>query len=284
MCPHGRGQELGAQMISIITAIYNQGEVNRLYYESLKAYTVNPFELIIIDNGSTDGSAEFFESVGAKVIRNGANYSYPYCQNRGIGVAQYDWLAFLNNDIVVSPQWDKRVMESMQVNGLEVATLCGIENAEDRTATRALKRRWRVLRNLLTLFGVHRVSLRLSHLLMYGNWVRHCERRYSRFRHKIKEGFVGCAIMMQRSALDKVGLWDERVQSADYDLYLRTKDRSIRHGDIRPVHICLDVFVHHYIRVTLRARPPQFADAYRLINLQDKWPKEYLVFLESIDN
>ncbi len=270
-------------MISIITAIYNQKEVNRFYYESLRTYTANPFELIIIDNGSTDGSAELFESVGAKVIKNGANYSYPYCQNQGIRHAQYDWLAFLNNDIVVSPEWDKRIMESMRVNGLEVATACGIENVENRTATRTLKRRWRILRNLITVFGPSRLPLRLSHLLMYGNWVRFTNERYSQFRHKVKEGFVGSAIVMKRSALDKVGLWDERVQAADYDLYLRTKERSITHGDIKPVHICLDVFVHHYIRITLKAKAPQFVDSHRLINLDEKWPREYLDLLGPID-
>lgn len=83
-------------MISVMTAIYNQLNVNKLYWESLCSYTDNPFEVIIIDNGSKDGSPEFFESVSAKVIYNNANYSYPYCQNQGIEAARYDWLAFMN--------------------------------------------------------------------------------------------------------------------------------------------------------------------------------------------
>jgi len=47
-------------MISVITAIYNQRAVNELFWEHLQRYTKNSFELIIIDNGSTDGSADFF--------------------------------------------------------------------------------------------------------------------------------------------------------------------------------------------------------------------------------
>ena len=51
-------------MISIITAIHNGLAINKFYEASLKKYTVNPFELIIIDNVSTDGSTEFFEKSG----------------------------------------------------------------------------------------------------------------------------------------------------------------------------------------------------------------------------
>ncbi|MEY8877752.1 MAG: glycosyltransferase family 2 protein, partial [Leptothrix sp. (in: b-proteobacteria)] len=69
--------------VSIITAVHNQIAVNRWYVEHLKRNTRLPFELIVIDNASTDGSGDYFESVGARVIRNSANYSYPYTQNQG---------------------------------------------------------------------------------------------------------------------------------------------------------------------------------------------------------
>lgn len=47
-------------MISIITAIHNQLEVNKIFYNSLKKSTFNSFELIILDNNSTDGSSDYF--------------------------------------------------------------------------------------------------------------------------------------------------------------------------------------------------------------------------------
>ena len=96
--------------ISIITAVYNQLAMNQIYWENLKKNTQHPFELIVIDNASTDASADFFESVGARVIRNPGNYSYPVSQNQGIPVAQGEWLAFLNNDIIVSEGWDDTLM------------------------------------------------------------------------------------------------------------------------------------------------------------------------------
>lgn len=81
-------------MISIITAVHNQLSMNQFFVKHLQKATRNRYELIVIDNASTDGSADFFESVGATVIRNAVNYSYPYCQNQGIAKARHDWLAF----------------------------------------------------------------------------------------------------------------------------------------------------------------------------------------------
>jgi GT2 family glycosyltransferase len=203
----------------------------------------------VIDNGSTDGSIEFFESVNAKVIRNDRNYSYPYTQNQGIVAAQYEWLAFLNNDIIVCPSWDKLLIDSMKKNGLDVATSCGIEQVETRFETKKLKRKWKKIKNILGLFGFNRTTLSLMHRLMYGNWEAFCAKRQADFKGKIKEGFVGNSVMLHKSALDKVGLWDERVQAGDFDLYLRTKKRHDEVGDIKPMSICLDTFNHHYIRL-----------------------------------
>jgi hypothetical protein len=88
------------------------------------------------------------------------------------------------------------------------------------------------------------------------------------------EGFLGNSVIMKRSALDKVGLWDERLQAADWDLYMRSKKRSLEHHDIKPVHVALGVFNHHFIRITLGSkstRPPVFADAANIIPLKQKW-------------
>ena len=261
--------------LSIITAVHNQLAVNRWFVEHLKRHTQQPYELIIIDNASTDGSAEFFESVGAKVIRNAANYSYPYTQNQGIAVAQGEWLAFLNNDIVVPPAWDTRLLASAEHNGLDLLTVCGIERIESPEATRVLRRRWKRASLLVRLFGAHQPWLKLSHRWMYGDWARFNQDRIERFSGRILEGYVGNSVLMNRRALDLVGLWDERIQEADADLFLRSKKRALDVGDINPLHIALDVFVHHYIRITVRSNPPAFADASRMIPITDKWdPQE----------
>jgi GT2 family glycosyltransferase len=271
-------------VISIITAVYNQLAVNRLFVDSLRRYTHHPYELIIIDNGSTDGSAEFFEQQGATVIRNGANYSYPHCQNQGVKAARFDYLAFLNNDIIVSPEWDRHLIDSMLHNRLEVITCCGIEQVESYPATRKLRRRWQRIKSLVSLFGVSQRTLRWMHGLMYrGDWTGFAQRRYRTWHLQVKEGFVGNTVLMKRSAIDKIGPWDERIQGADFDLYLRSKERALQHGDMKPVHIALDTYIHHYIRLTFKAGYPPFLDAANLIALDQKWTPEQTAYLSQLN-
>lgn len=270
-------------MLSIITAVYNQRSANEVFWHYLQRYTHNSFELIIIDNGSTDGSTEFFESIGAKVIKNSQNYSYPHCQNQGIEVAKYDWLCFLNNDIIVSPDWDKVILTSMEINNLDVATCCGVEQVENFTATRKLKRRWNRIKSLVGIFGYTYRTLTFMHRWMYGDWEEFSRNRNGGFSGKIKEGFVGNTVVVKRSVLPKIGLWDERIQAADFDLYLRTKARARRFGDVKPVHICLDAFNHHYIRLTAKEKYPKFADFDKLINLENKWTSDDLLALQSLN-
>jgi GT2 family glycosyltransferase len=118
-------------MISIITAIHNGLAINKFYEASLKKYTVNQFELIIIDNASADGSAEFFENAGYTVVRNQQNYSYPYCQNQGIKIAKGNYFFFLNNDIVLGPRWDELLIEISTKHKLDILSACDNGNVGD---------------------------------------------------------------------------------------------------------------------------------------------------------
>jgi glycosyltransferase involved in cell wall biosynthesis len=55
-------------MLSIIVAGDNQLGHNQLFLERIQRYTTGPYEVIVSDNHSTDGSAEFFEAKGCQVI------------------------------------------------------------------------------------------------------------------------------------------------------------------------------------------------------------------------
>lgn len=259
-------------MVSIITAIYNQISMNRLFLEYLTQCTNNKFELIIIDNGSTDGSADFFEKNGAVVIRNHANYSYPHCMNQGIAIAKYNTFAFLNNDLLVSKNWDVKALEIMSLHELEIATCCATDRMESNIATYRSQKKWKYIRNpLLFLFGAKYCNLKLMHFLHCGNWEKYAAKRYSTFGSTINEGIAGSNVIMKRSAIDKIGLWDDRIQSADFDLCIRAKLRSIERGDIKPVHLLLGLYFHHYIRLTIKSQYPPFKDFDNLISIQDKW-------------
>ena len=262
-------------MISIITAIHNQLPMNRLFYEKLVRYTRNKFELIIIDNASDDGSREFFESKGAVVIRNDANYAYAHCQNQGIAVAKFNILAFFNNDIIVSDGWDEKVFAIMNNKGFDIVTCAANDRMESLHVTGMMHKRWMRSRNpLLFFFGQRLFSLRLMHRFMYGNWDHFTKERFNQFGDRSSDGISGSNVIMTRSSLDKIGLWDETIQGADFDIFLRTKKRQLEKGDIKPIQVLLGVYFHHYSRMTVRSKPRSFENQHKLINLLDKWDKQ----------
>lgn len=271
-------------MISIITTVYNQLGMNKLFFEYLKKNTILPYELIIIDNNSTDGSREFFEnSANTEVIKNTANYSYPYTQNQGIKRAKYDTLVFLNNDIIVSKNWDTRLLSVMKEHNLETVSFATNDRIGTKAASKQFNKRWRRIKYPMSyLFGTGYRSLKQMFRLMYKDFDTFTEDRFNRFGLQIEEGFSGCAIAMRRSAIDKIGLWDERIQGADYDFYCRTKERWHKFGDITPLSIAKGIYLHHYQRLTLKAKYPPFADQENLISLSQKWKGKEAFYLKDL--
>lgn len=79
-------------------------------------------EVIVVDNGSSDGSIELAESRGARVVRLGRNEGVSRALNRGIAAARGEWLALLNNDVELAPDWTARLIEAIEASGAWFAT------------------------------------------------------------------------------------------------------------------------------------------------------------------
>ena len=62
-------------------------------------------EVIVVDNGSTDTSASAARARGARVIELGCNRGVGSALNRGIVQARGEWVAVLNNDVELAPDW-----------------------------------------------------------------------------------------------------------------------------------------------------------------------------------
>lgn len=268
-------------MISIITAIYNQLPMNMLFWEYLQKYTTTPFELIIIDNGSTDGSREFFQSLPSntvKVIANDGNYSYPHCQNQGIAVAQYNILVFFNNDLLVSPQWDTRLLKVLGKDKREILSFASNDRLYNNPETKKISRKWkRIKYALIFLCGQRRFSLQLMHRLCYGNWEKYTEKIFKRYGFSYVIGFSGSAIAATRSAVEKLAMWDKTQQGADFNLFYSSCFRSETLHDIEPMATVNGIFIHHYRRLTMYGENyPPFKDRHNLKTWEDNWTVEQL--------
>jgi GT2 family glycosyltransferase len=74
---------------------------------SLERQEDREIEVVVVDNGSSDGSPEMVERdfPSATLVRNGANLGFAEGCNRGIEASHGEWVAMLNNDAVAHPRW-----------------------------------------------------------------------------------------------------------------------------------------------------------------------------------
>jgi GT2 family glycosyltransferase len=74
--------------------------------DSVIRHTDEPYEFVFVDNGSTDETVSFFETVAdATVILNDENKGFAAGNNQGMAAAKGDYILLLNNDTVVTPEW-----------------------------------------------------------------------------------------------------------------------------------------------------------------------------------
>jgi O-antigen biosynthesis protein len=103
---------------SIIIPTYNQCGYLTRCMESIVRHTHVPYELIVVDNASEDGTAEFIASAQIRIRywRNETNHGFSGAINRGLMMARGTTLLLLNNDTVVSEGWLTNLLACVQSN------------------------------------------------------------------------------------------------------------------------------------------------------------------------
>lgn len=98
-------------LISVIIPNWNGGRFLAECLDSLRAQDYRPFELLLVDNGSTDGSdrmaAERYPE--CRLIPMGSNRGFAAAVNEGIRRSKGELVALLNNDAVAEPDWLARL-------------------------------------------------------------------------------------------------------------------------------------------------------------------------------
>jgi GT2 family glycosyltransferase len=92
---------------SLIVVTWNAVEWTRRAIEAIAAHTATPFELIVVDNASTDGTRDFLgaELAGASILLNDRNLGFGVGANIGAMRASAPVLVFVNSDLLVMPGW-----------------------------------------------------------------------------------------------------------------------------------------------------------------------------------
>src|SRR5512132_1454673 len=101
---------------SVVVANWNGRSDLEGCLAALRAQTYQDFEVIVVDNGSTDGSLELLEAefTEVRVIPLGENLGFAAANNIGIREARGEYVALLNNDTEVDRRWLAELVASLE--------------------------------------------------------------------------------------------------------------------------------------------------------------------------
>jgi GT2 family glycosyltransferase len=177
-------------MISVVVVNWNGKPLLADCLASLRSQTFPEFEVLVVDNGSTDGSSDFVQEAFPqfKLIQLNENRGFAGGNNAGIRQASGEWIALINNDAVADPNWlsclYRAVKDNVQV-GLAASRVVLTSGALDSAG------------DGMTIAGV-------PYKRGHGNapdgiFLKPAE----------VFGASGCGVLLRRSMLDRIGLLDE---------------------------------------------------------------------------
>lgn len=191
--------------VSIIILSWNTrqmlGQCIESIYKSINNIT---YEIIVVDNASSDGSTEFIEKKFPQVrlIKNKENLGFAKANNIGIRVSICRYVSLINSDVIVQDGCIEKLVEFMDKN--PSAGLAGPRilnpNGSLQVSCRHFPSLWNNLCQVLGFNKLFPKSVFFSEPFM--KYWSHDETR------KI-DALSGCFWMVRREALDEVGLLDE---------------------------------------------------------------------------
>jgi GT2 family glycosyltransferase len=105
--------------VSVVIVNWNGKKILPRCLDALKRQTYLDFEIILVDNGSTDGSLDDLHDDGKypqrpimRLVLLGQNLGFAAANNRGAVEARGKWLALLNNDAFPAPNWLESLVET----------------------------------------------------------------------------------------------------------------------------------------------------------------------------
>ena len=108
-------------MTSIVIPVKGLWNYTETCLASISRNTPEPHEIIVVDNGSEDGTAaELAKLGGIRVVRNRANLGFGVASNQGIRESRGEYVLILNNDTLVTPGWLGRMLSHVAKPGVGV--------------------------------------------------------------------------------------------------------------------------------------------------------------------
>jgi GT2 family glycosyltransferase len=224
--------------LSVVVASYNTRDLLRECLKSLAPATAGlRTEILVVDNHSTDGSAEMVETSFPEVtlLRNGANEGFAKANNRALAAARGDHVLCLNPDTLI-PQGALRPMIEFLGSNQDVGIVgCRLERPDGRL-DEACKRSFPTPLSAIARF------LHLDRLFpgsrTLGAYRRTFQDPHGRYE---VDSVVGAFMLVRRRVIEEVGGFDEDffMFGEDLDWCYRVKSRRFKVyylGDQKVIH------------------------------------------------
>lgn len=223
------------RLTSIVLLAWNQLAYTKLCVESVLQNTHVPYELVLVDNGSVDGTPDYFRQLKAehpeltiKVQLNRKNLGFAKGCNQGLALANGDFVCFLNNDTLVVDGWLEQLQwwadlepnigmvgpVSNRVAGIQ--KIDGVPYPEDELTPQMAER-------LETFAAAWRAQN------------RHQSVQVNRI--------IGLCLLVKRELIERIGGFDTGFATGNFeddDYCFRARVAGYR------IVIARDVFLHHY--------------------------------------
>ena len=186
-------------MISVVIPLYNKEKSIIPTLQSVCTQTYTDFEILVVNDGSTDNGASLATKYPDTRIRviNKENGGVCSARNRGIQEAKGEYIALLDGD----DQWDKDYLsEQMKmIHDFQNAAMWGINFAELNQG--------KLIRKLETALP---------------DGFRGYVENYFRMPKRVSDLFCSSSVVIRREVFDEVGMFDERIMYAeDSDMWFR---------------------------------------------------------------
>lgn len=233
-------------LVSIVTLSWNAVSFTKIALESIRAYTSEPYEVIVVDNGSGDETLEYLRSIDdphVRVIYNPTNRGYGGGNNVGMAGARGEYVVLLNNDVIVTDGWLDGLLDPFD----RIPTL-GV------TAPRSNKIAGSQVVNDANYSDADGIQA----------YARKRRETWSQ-RGYILDRAIGLCLCVDRRVIDEIGGFDEQFGLGNFeddDFCMRVRAAGYR------IYVCDDVFIHHFGSQSFAANKVDYRQT-----MQDNWAK-----------
>lgn len=192
--------------VSIIIVNWNTQKLLYDCLESIYAHTGNlTFEVIVVDNASSDNSVEMVKNNFPDVIliENESNRGFAVANNRGITIANGRYVLLLNSDAVIFDNALNKAISFADAHSEAGVVGCRVLNS-DGTLESSCFMFPSILNMILSITCLHRIFPRSRFFgrerMSWYDWSNACK----------VDAVAGCFMLVRREAIEQVGLMDER--------------------------------------------------------------------------